>query len=246
MSELPGELTDAVYPHLMRQIGAVGLNGFLVAGVMAAALPTYDSIGSTLSALLTRDVYARLIVKNGSDRHYLWVGRVLTPVIIGGSFAYVPFLEGGMLLFYLDLTSAFVVPLLTLYLMGTLTRVHRKAGLIGLLAGTVYGMVRLVAPTIAARYGVRILPVLLLDSSGAYLYSLLLTAGVMIGVSLWIGWAPRGALFRAEADGWLRATQLEVRSQTSSEGALRSPVLPAVLAALIVAAGAVLSFVVFW
>ncbi len=246
VSALPGGLTDAIYPHLMRQIGAVGLNGFLVAGVMAASLSTYDSIGSTLSALLTRDVYARLIVKNGTDRHYLWVGRGLTILVIGGSFAYVPFLEGGMLLFYLDLTSAFVVPLLTLYLMGTATRVHRKAGLVGLLAGTVYGMVRLVAPTIAARYGVRILPVLLLDSSGAYLYSLLLTAGVMIGVSLWIGWAPRGALFRTEADGWLRATQLEVRSQSSSRGAMRSATLPAVLAALVVAAGAVLSFVVFW
>ncbi|MCH7863006.1 MAG: SIS domain-containing protein [Proteobacteria bacterium] len=232
VSALPGGLTDAIYPHLMRQIGAVGLNGFLVAGVMAASLSTYDSIGATLSALLTRDVYARLIVKNGTDRHYLWIGRVLTILVIGGSFAYVPFLEGGMLLFYLDLTSAFVVPLLTLYLMGTATRVHRKAGLVGLLAGTVYGMVRLVAPTLAARYGVRLLPAFLLDSSGAYLYSLLITAGVMIGVSLWIGWVPRGALFRAEADGWLRATQLEVRSQSSSVGAMRSAALPAVLAAL--------------
>ena len=39
-----------------------------------------------------------------------------------------------MVLYYLDLTSAFVIPLLTIYLMGSFTRVHRSSGLIGLLA----------------------------------------------------------------------------------------------------------------
>ena len=42
------------------------------------------------------------IVRDRDDHHYLRVGQWLTPVIIFGSFAYVPFmLESGMLLFYL-------------------------------------------------------------------------------------------------------------------------------------------------
>ena len=84
------------------------------------------------------------------------VGQWLTPLIIGGSFFYVPFLKGGMLLFYIDLTSAFVIPLLTLFLMGVLTRVHRRAGLIGLLVGSGYGVLRLVAGPIAETWGIAI------------------------------------------------------------------------------------------
>ncbi len=126
--DLPGARQDAIYPYLAGQIDTIGLKGLVVAGILAAALSTYDSIGSSLSALLTRDVYARLIVRNRDDHHYLRVGQWLTPVIIFGSFIYIPFmLEGGMLLFYVDITSTFVIPLLTLFLMGALTPVHRAA-----------------------------------------------------------------------------------------------------------------------
>ena len=74
-------------------------------------------IAIRLSSLLVRDVYARLIKSDGDDQHYLRVGRWLAPVIIFGSFAYVSFMGGGMLLYYLGLVGAFVVPLLTMYLM---------------------------------------------------------------------------------------------------------------------------------
>ena len=157
-SVLPEGTTDAIYPYLVSQFAIVGVKGIVVAGVLAASLSTFDSIGSTLSALLTRDVYARLFVRNRDDRHYMRVGQWLTPLIIGGSFLYVPFMKGGMLLFYIELTSTFVTPLLTLFLMGSLTRVHRRAGLIGVLVGVGYGVLRLLAAPMAEAYGVAILP----------------------------------------------------------------------------------------
>ena len=64
-----------------------GLTGLVVAGILAACFSTYDSIGSTLSALLTRDVYARTISPNRDDAHYLRVGRCPTPLIVFGSCA---------------------------------------------------------------------------------------------------------------------------------------------------------------
>ncbi|MCH2204084.1 MAG: hypothetical protein MK102_19135, partial [Fuerstiella sp.] len=100
ISDLPLQKVDSIYPHLVSQFSIAGLHGIVVAGVLAASFSTFDSIGSTLSALLTRDVYARLFVRDRDDRHYMRVGQWLTPLIIGGSFVYVPFLEGGMLLFY--------------------------------------------------------------------------------------------------------------------------------------------------
>ncbi|MEO1983476.1 MAG: hypothetical protein ABGZ24_23440, partial [Fuerstiella sp.] len=238
---------DSVYPHLVNQFSITGLKGIVVAGVLAASFSTFDSIGSTLSALLTRDVYARLFVRDRDDRHYMRVGQLLTPLIIAGSFLYVPFMKGGMLLFYLDLTSTFVIPLLTLFLMGSLTRVHRRTGLIGILAGAGYGVLRLIAGPVAERYGIQILPAVMTNSFAAYPFSILVTAGTMVAVSLFIGWLPKGDLSHVEQPGWLRTSQLAIQQLDASvdqEPAARWP--PLLLASGAFVIGCWLSFVVFW
>ena len=117
------------------------------------------------------------------------VGQWLTPTIIFGSFAYVPFIvEGGMLLFYVDLTSAFVIPLLTLFFMGTLTSVHRRAGLIGLLVGTAYGVVRLRTPMVEEHLGVTLLWGPLANSWVAYPASMVISAATMVLCSFFLSW----------------------------------------------------------
>jgi SSS family solute:Na+ symporter len=237
---------DVIYPILVRDFTGVGLKGLVVAGVLAAAFSTYDSIGSTLSSLLTRDVYARFLVRDRDDRHYLWVGQWLTPMIIGVSFLYVPFLlEAGMLMFYLNLVSAFVVPLLTVYLMGAFTRVHRKAGTVGLLCGVLYGAWRLLAPWAAEHFGIAVLPIAMINESASTVFSMLITSGAMIIISLRNGWEPRGELRFEEGGGWLRDSQQEAAQLAP----LREPtmrLLPAILGGLVIAIGVVLSFVVFW
>ena len=247
VGELPHGAADSVYPHLVNQFSITGLKGIVVAGVLAASFSTFDSIGSTLSALLTRDVYARLFVRDRDDKHYMRVGQLLTPLIIAGSFLYVPFMKGGMLLFYLDLTSTFVIPLLTLFLMGSLSRVHRRTGLIGLLAGAGYGVMRLLAGPVAESYGIQILPVAMTNSFAAYLFSVLVTAGTMVVVSMFIGWAPKGDLSHVEQPGWLRTSQLAIQQLKTSDDLMsggHGP--PLLLGCAALAFGCWLSFVVFW
>ena len=163
------QVRDSIYPLLVRDLTTAGLKGLVVAGVVAAIFSTFDSIGSTLSSLLVRDVYARLIVRDRDDHHYLRVGQWLTPVIIFGSFLYVPFLLGerGMLLFFVDLVGAFVTPLLALYLMGVFTRVHRRSGAPALVVGVAYGSQRLLAPWFAETWGLAVLPEFMLEHYGA-------------------------------------------------------------------------------
>ena len=247
-AELPQATADSIYPHLVSQFSIIGLKGIVVAGILAASFSTFDSMGSSLSALLTRDVYARLLVRDRDDRHYMRVGQWLTPLIIGGSFLYVPFLKAGMLLFYLNLTSAFVTPLLTLFLMGVLTRVHRRAGLIGILAGSGYGVLRLIAEPVATNWGIQVLPVVMTNSYAAYVFSMLITAGTMVLVSLVMGWQPKGDLSHIEQSGWLRSSQLTVQQLASRHDDPRSAShgLPFMLAAVTVGIGCWLSFIVFW
>jgi SSS family solute:Na+ symporter len=228
---------DSIYPLLITEVATVGLKGLIVAGVVASIFSTFDSIGSTLSSLLVRDVYARLVKRDGDDQHYLRVGRWLTPVIIFGSFGYVPFMGGGMLLYYLDLVGAFVVPLLTMYLMGSFTRVHRRSGSIGLILGVIYGLGRLVWPDLY--------PGILADKFAAYFFTILATAGTMVIASLMMGWQPRGELLHEEQSGWLRQSQLEARQLAISEDKSRSEALPLTLGIILIAV-AVGLVVLFW
>jgi len=176
------------------------------------------------------------------------VGQWLTPLIIGGSFLYVPFMKGGMLLFYIDLTSVFVIPLLTLFLMGVLTRVHRRAGLIGIFVGAAYGVMWLVASQIAESYGIAILPSIMANTFAAYVFSILITAGTMVIVSLLMGWEPHGELLHEEKTGWLRSSQLTIRNlQPVTQAQTHSiDLLPALLAVIAVVIGCTLSFWIFW
>jgi SSS family solute:Na+ symporter len=250
-SLLPFGNQDNIYPYLVSQIDILGLKGIVVAGIFAASFSTFDSIGSSLSGLLTRDVYARLLVRDGDDRHYVRVGQWLTPLVIGISFIYMPLLlKGGMLLVFLDLTSTFVIPLLTLFLMGALTRVHPRSGTVGLLVGASYGVLRLLAPLIAQKWGILILPPIMINTFGAYLFSMVITASTMVLFSLLAGWQPAGqqaAWSEQQTSPWLRNSQLAIQQlKPATAGHWQPAWLPGLLGWAVILLGCYLSFVVFW
>jgi SSS family solute:Na+ symporter len=163
------QVVDQAYPLMVKKYLPPGLIGLVLAGVVAAGYSTFDSIGIGISSLFVRDLYARFIVRNASDEHYTFVGRVSVPIIIALGFVYVPFLSGGMLAFYLRLTGAIGVPLMTVILMGIFTRVHRKTGIIGLLVGLIYG----ISAILGDRYKWP-LPVWYTNTWWAYLWNIVL------------------------------------------------------------------------
>ncbi|MFT5468827.1 MAG: SSS family solute:Na+ symporter [Verrucomicrobiales bacterium] len=142
---------DELYPFMASQFLGVGLKGIVVAGMFAAAVSTFDSMGSALSALFTRDIYARFISKNREDSHYVLVSRLATAGVLALGFAYIPFIsakssnpDGTMLDAFLTLIPVFVTPLFTVYIIGVFTRAPRMAGIAGILTGALYGVIALV------------------------------------------------------------------------------------------------------
>lgn len=140
------ESPDQLYPYMADLYLGVGLKGIVVAGIVAAAISSFDSMGSSLSALFTRDIYARLIARNREDAHYVTVSRWATVVILALGFAYLPFIgsKETMLQAFLTLIPVFVTPLFTVYLIGIFTRAHAKAGIAGIVVGACYGVVALI------------------------------------------------------------------------------------------------------
>ena len=167
--------------------------------------------------------------------------------MIGVSFVYLPaLLSGGMVVFYLEITSAFVIPLFTLYIMGVFTRVQPRTGIIGLVVGSIYGVGRLLAPLMAESYHIQILPAFLMDKYGAYLYSFVITALAMLVASLVLGWAPSGQLVHREERGWLRTSRLQLETRRQVDRSKLKRLLPVSLTIGLVVTGVILSYVVFW
>jgi solute:Na+ symporter, SSS family len=166
-------------------------------------------MGSALSAVFTRDVYARLIAPDRSDAHYVIVGRIATAGVLLIGFAYLPFIwkQEHMLKAFTTLIPVFVTPLFTVYMLGVLTRVHRRSGIIGLLSGAVYGVIALCDRQF---YDVAWLPTWLTERWVAYSWSILFTLVPMVLVTLVLGAEDKAEEETWSEKGWLQRSREEL------------------------------------
>jgi SSS family solute:Na+ symporter len=80
------ENPDNAMPKIITTLLPVGTIGAAVTALYAAGMSSCDSLLASMSAVLTRDIYQRFLVKNKSDVHYLWAGRVFVILLlIGGT-----------------------------------------------------------------------------------------------------------------------------------------------------------------
>jgi solute:Na+ symporter, SSS family len=213
-------IVDEAYPLMIKKYLPAGLVGIVVAGLVAAAYSTFDSIGIGLSSLFVRDIYARFFVQRAADAHYALVGRISVPVIIALGFVYVPFLGApGMFAFYIRLAGAISVPLMTVMLMGVFTRVHRDTGIIGLVAGLVYGISAILADF--NKWG---WPVWYVSPWWAYVWNIVLPAVAMV-VASWVIDRVRGPVRDEELEGLLFASRDMPHGQLKESIARRLKVL---------------------
>jgi hypothetical protein len=115
-------------------------------------------------------------------------------------------LQKNMLDAFTTLIPVCVTPLFTIYVLGALTPVHRKSGLIGLLVGSLYGVFALYcreAPRIEWLPDASSVPLWLTDRWAALCWSLLVTATAMALVTLVLGTQRRDELVSTDQSGWL-------------------------------------------
>jgi len=83
-------ITDAIFPvFILDHVPAV-LKGFLVAGVLAAAMSSVSSALSAMGSMITMDIYRPLMGKNSNEKSELMLSRVMTLIsgILLGIVAY--------------------------------------------------------------------------------------------------------------------------------------------------------------
>lgn len=244
---------DAAFPGLFLDHLDGALAGLVLAGVLSACLSTYDSIGSALGAVFTRDVYCRFLVPKTGGKASLAVTRVASVACIGLSFLYVPFLGEGMVAFYLRLSSVAVVPLGTVFAIGALSQVHRDSGLAGVFAGIACGVLSMMGD----RWGWP-LPGWVTSVWWSYLWAVGVTAAVMVAWSAWAGWADRASLcgltlascrrgesYRGSGEGWLERSRAAIAEQTQAPAASSGRLRPELLTGSVIAVAALIFFVAF-
>jgi len=68
---------DATYPHLVKQLLAPGLRGFLVAAVIGAIMSSIAAIVNATASVFANDLYKRWYKPDSSGAHLVRVGRIV-------------------------------------------------------------------------------------------------------------------------------------------------------------------------
>jgi SSS family solute:Na+ symporter len=125
---------------MVRYLGP-GLLGLGITALIAGFMSGMAGNVSAFSTVWTYDIYKPLINKNGSDSHYVMVGRmaIVVGVAVSIGAAYLVMHAHGIMDYVQALFSIFIAPLLAVILFGMFwKRATRLAGFLGLLLGIVF------------------------------------------------------------------------------------------------------------
>ncbi len=129
---------DEAFPVLIKHLLPPGLTGLVFVALFAALMSSVDSLLNSAATLFIRDVYQRFIKKSASEKHYLFVGRLTTFIllVIGVVTSPVNQYFPGIYVYIQTLLSFIQGPTLALLLLGMFwKRTTPTAGIVGLLAG---------------------------------------------------------------------------------------------------------------
>ncbi|NIA30413.1 MAG: sodium:solute symporter [Actinobacteria bacterium] len=73
---------EMILPYVINNFVPVGLLGFMIAGLLAAFMSTFDSTVNAGAAYLVNDIYKHYINPDGSDRQYVIMSYIASIVIV--------------------------------------------------------------------------------------------------------------------------------------------------------------------
>jgi len=82
--DLIKENADNAMPKVVTTLLPIGTVGAAITALYAAGMSSCDSLLTSMSTVLTRDIYQRFLVKNKADMHYVWAGRAAIILLLAG------------------------------------------------------------------------------------------------------------------------------------------------------------------
>lgn len=137
---------DAAFSTLVKELLPMGFKGIVIGGILAALMSSLASLFNSSAMLFTIDFYKKY-KPEATEKHYVYVGRIATVVIVILGILWIPVMKGmGKVLYeYLQDVQSLLAPgIASVFLLGIVSkRITPTAGFSGLLIGFVLGMTRL-------------------------------------------------------------------------------------------------------
>jgi SSS family solute:Na+ symporter len=138
--------SNLVYPKLTTLL-PIGIKGIVIAGLYAAIMSSLAACFNSCGTLFTMDLY-KPSRPHASDRELVFVGRVVTVIMVVVGLLYVPMMKhlgGSQLYKYLQSVQAYISPpIAAVFLFGVLwKRINGQGALAALYTGFVLGIGRL-------------------------------------------------------------------------------------------------------
>src|SRR5499425_2073212 len=139
--------SNAAFPTLVVRLMPVGLQGVMVAAMLAALMASKAAVFNSSSTIFTMDFYKKLR-PTASDRRLINVGRVATVIMVGLSLLWIPFMSriSSQLWIYLQSVQAYISPpIAAVFLFGVFwKRLNGHGAIVSLLVGFVLGATRFI------------------------------------------------------------------------------------------------------
>jgi len=142
---------DLVFPTLVRELLPSGIRGLIVACLLAALMSSLASLFNSSASLFTVDIYEKLR-PGRSERHLLYVGRVVTATVVVLGIIWIPVMakvSGGGLYQYLQNVQGYLAPPITaVFFIGLFwPRINAQGATWALVGGFILGMIKLTFQT---------------------------------------------------------------------------------------------------
>lgn len=138
---------DQAFPTLVSTLLPAGIKGVVIAGLLAALMSSLASLFNSSATLFTIDFYKKFKPAS-TEKHLVFVGRIATITVVVLGVVWIPVMQmvADVLYEYLQLVQALIAPgIAVVFLLGVFSkRITPTAGFVGLVAGFVLGMLRLV------------------------------------------------------------------------------------------------------
>ncbi|HLG17457.1 MAG TPA: sodium:solute symporter [Blastocatellia bacterium] len=139
--------SNTAFPILVVRLMPAGLQGLMVAALLAALMSSLSAVFNSSSTIFTMDFYKKLR-PTASERHLVFVGRTATAGMVLLGLLWIPFMGriSNELYVYLQKVQAYVAPpIAAVFLLGVFwKRVNAHGAFAALLLGFVLGAARFV------------------------------------------------------------------------------------------------------
>jgi SSS family solute:Na+ symporter len=145
--------SNAAFPSLVVRLMPAGLQGIMVAAMLAALMASKAAVFNSSSTIFTMDFYKKFN-PDASEKKLINVGRVATIMMVVLSLMWIPFMGriSSQLWIYLQSVQAYISPpIAAVFLLGVFwKRINGQGAIVSLLTGFVIGAARFILEVVYA------------------------------------------------------------------------------------------------